>query len=460
MSILAESTTPVEIRLPAATAYIRNEDGSLRVRGRGRPRPGEEIVYLTAAELEAGRLEPERPTAAGMLPWAHLTKTEFVEWKEAFEALWEPYLLPRDAAILHRILYHLSYETGRCFPRRNTLGKADPARKIRSYSGPTITAATDNLAALGIIEKHHARGQRKTHYVIHLDMMPDLGRLALVYPELSHSLSHSFPARFPVLSPKAVEGSPRPGKAEDGSSSSSLRDAAPDDDDALSLREDDLAPPPAEPGDQADVRAGARDAAQAVQHVIEVLAQWEINPRTLAARMAAECQARDVSMASLADAVIWWGSSGPGGWNGHTAGYLITSMPTIWGQYEQHQRQQAADQARAARDQARAAQKQEQAAQAELDRQEQERRSSWRRDHTWFLWRDDGDGCWREHSDLDPSRNCAAQVTRVSEERPAGTAVDRWLTRTEHERASELAGSANYTLTAEQLESLLLAAIG
>lgn len=53
---LAALEAPVDEQLPPAhaneptTAYIEDEDGNLRKRGRGKPKTGEEVVYLTPAE--------------------------------------------------------------------------------------------------------------------------------------------------------------------------------------------------------------------------------------------------------------------------------------------------------------------------------------------------------------------------------------------------------------------------
>jgi hypothetical protein len=192
--------------------------------------------------------------------------------------------------------------------------------------------------------------------------------------------------------------------------------------------------------------------AQAVQDVIEILAQWEINPETLATRMTAEAQDRNIGMVDLSRAIIWWGSSGPG-CKGDTAGYLMNSLPTVWGQYEQHQSDQAVRQAKVKL-------AQEQLDQDVRDIEEQDRQKQDRLDPTCYRFEWTGEA-WRVSQERYGRDLKSRPVARVFDTRPAPAQDVIWLSRSEWLRAGDRyhLSSRNDELTIEQVADIADAAV-
>jgi hypothetical protein len=88
------------------------------------------------------------------LPWSHLTKEEWVEFKRTYGDYWALHLGRSAAWVFRRLLYHSNYLTGECFPGHRHLARA------RKVSTKTIQRATVELLDVGLVDKVIPRGER------------------------------------------------------------------------------------------------------------------------------------------------------------------------------------------------------------------------------------------------------------------------------------------------------------
>jgi hypothetical protein len=131
------------------------------------------------------------------LPWAFLTQPQFVRLKDDIDAIWEPYFCPRTLSILHRVMFAVNYNDGRCFPGRETLGRPDPARGIRSWSESTITRATNELKEAKLVYKFQRPHDPKNYYVVHFSLRPDEVFCADSAPDMSDQFAGTLLSLIP-----------------------------------------------------------------------------------------------------------------------------------------------------------------------------------------------------------------------------------------------------------------------
>jgi Helix-turn-helix domain len=124
------------------TAYIRDVDGNLRVKGRGKPRAGEELVYLTAADPEVIALEREVPDSGDITFFRYM------------DAVMASDLKPTERLVTLVIAKHTDSKTGRdCHAKVETLAKE------AGLGHATIERITPVLVKKGwLIQAHSGRG--------------------------------------------------------------------------------------------------------------------------------------------------------------------------------------------------------------------------------------------------------------------------------------------------------------
>lgn len=122
---------------------------------------------------------------AAELPWSHLSKKEFQRAKKLYGSVWSNVLHPTGSRIFGQLLFHLSYETGACFPATETIAKKtkDKNGKVigRELNRKTVSRYIAQFKEMGLIEVVNYRevgptpstrtqkGNRTNRYIIDLD---------------------------------------------------------------------------------------------------------------------------------------------------------------------------------------------------------------------------------------------------------------------------------------------------
>ncbi|ONH56215.1 hypothetical protein CcI49_27550 [Frankia sp. CcI49] len=71
------------------------------------------------------------------LPWSHLDEDQFKRMRNEYGKYWAHYMHPTGGRVFKRLVFHVGYETGACFARRETL-----ASKVRDKAGKPVDAKT------------------------------------------------------------------------------------------------------------------------------------------------------------------------------------------------------------------------------------------------------------------------------------------------------------------------------
>jgi hypothetical protein len=307
------------------------------------------------------RAVPKAPLP-GLL-WDDKNKEQFREMKVAHCEEWEPYLEADDYTIFRRISYGINYQTGVYFARQETIGTGeDLGRKRkgekppRRYCRETVGNSATNLETLGIINRSHKKGDRRTYYSLNLEALPTLEKLAKVYPHYRH-VADMKPTSLPTsdrheTGTKEVVGSTEEGtRKSDGTSSSSLgqeQDQGHDDDGGTSTPSQTTGLGDT-PGESLGLGTGAGgtpsdndlldkiDAAAKLrkkelsQAGVPAQWSWVLNRETFPTRMKEEATRSGLGPQEMADAIIWFirgieEDFGPG--------YIVRAMSTIPGEHQ------------------------------------------------------------------------------------------------------------------------------